>query len=279
MRTTTLSDFQAELRKTGAYHTHEDCRAPNRAKASAWTTFCYSLGVFRVFPLCALYEPLGKLNQSVWAGFCFSTVTHAEKLGMNVIVEGFENRMAVKEPVVYLCNHMSSTETILLPPILLTFSPISYVAKASMAHLPLLGRAAEHMQMVEVTRTSPKEDLLHILNTGSERIHGGDDFLIFPQGTRQDVFSRKKYSSIGAKLAERAGCPIVPLVVDTRCQPCRERGLLRKVLKDFGPVDPTKDIRVACGPAIPCGRSRDMHEAAFEWMATKLESWGLPTER
>ena len=120
---------------------------------------------------------------------------------------------------------------------------------------------------------------MNILRVGTERIQGGDSFLIFPQGTRCEVFSRKRFSSIGAKLAERAGCPVVPLVVDTRCQPTRKTGLLRKVFKDFGPVDTQYDIKVACGPVIPCGRSRELQEASFDWMATKLESWGLPTDR
>ena len=279
MRTTTLSELQSSLRETGSYSTAEDCRAPKRASSGALTTLRYSLGVARVFPLCAIYEPLGKLTTHKWAEFCLSSVTAAEHLGMNVFVEGFENRLAVKGPVVYLCNHMSMTETILLPPVLLSFGPFSYVAKASLAHLPFLEKAAEHMRMVPIGRKSPKEDLIGILRVGTERIVGGDSFLIFPQGTRCEVFSRKRYSSIGAKLAERAGCPIVPIVVDTRCQPTRKSGLLRKVLKDFGPVDPSHDIRIACGPAIPSGKSREMHEAAFDWMASKLESWGLPTER
>lgn len=225
------------------------------------------------------YEPLGRLTTPKWAEFCFSTVTTAESLGMNVIVEGFENRQKVDGPVMYLCNHMSSTETILLPPVLLAFSPFSYVAKASLAHLPFLEKAADHMRMVPIGRKSPREDLTNILRVGTERIRGGDSFLIYPQGTRERVFSRKRYSSIGAKLAERAGCPVMPIVVDTRCQLRRDSGVLSKVFRDFGPVDTTKDIRVACGPAIPCGKSREMHEAAFDWMATKLESWGLPTER
>lgn len=229
--------------------------------------------------MSGIYEAIGKLDTRKWAEFCFSTVTTAEKLGMNVIVEGFENRKAVKGPVLYLCNHMSTTETILLPPILLTFGPFSYVAKASLAHLPFLERAAEHMRMVPISRKSPREDLMNILRIGTERIGGGDSFLVFPQGTRQRVFSRKLYSSIGAKLAERAGCPVMPIVVDTRCQPRRDAGILRKVFTDFGPVDTSKDIRVCCGPAIPNGKSKVMHEAAFDWMATKLEEWGLPTER
>ena len=279
MKKTTLEEFQAELRATGSYRTKPDHRAAVRAKMSALTTLRYSWGVTRVFPACALAEPFGRLTTSKWAAFCFSSVTVPESLGMNVIVEGFENRQRVDGPVLYLANHMSMTETILLPPIILAFSPFSYVAKASLAHLPFLEKAADHMRMVPIGRVSPREDLVNILKTGTERIHGGDSFLIYPQGTRCEVFSRHKYSSIGAKLAERAGVPIVPIAVDTRCQPTRKTGLLRKIFKDFGPVDTAYDIRVACGPAIPCTKAKEMHEAAFDWMAAKLESWNLPTER
>ena len=279
MRTTRIEEYQESIRSTGGYRTADECRAPRRARPSALTTLRYSWGVTRVFPSCAFAEPLGRLTTALWARLCFSTVTTAERLGMNVVVDGFSERIAHKEPVVYLCNHMSMTETILLPPTLLAIGPFSYVAKASLAHLPFLEKAADHMRMVPISRTSPREDLVNILRTGTERLHGGDSFLIFPQGTRCDVFSRAKYSSIGAKLAERAGCAVVPIVVDTRCQPTRKEGLLRKVFKDFGPVDTSHDIRVACGPVIPCAKSREMHAAAFDWMAAKLESWGLPVER
>ena len=279
MRTTTLSEFQESLRATGSYRTADDCRAKRRAKPGWLTTLRYTLGVTRVFPYCAVNQPLGRLTTDSWANACFSSVTTAERLGMEVSVEGFENRRAVEGPVMYLSNHMSMTETILLMPVLHAFGPFSYVAKASLAHLPFLEKASDHMRMVPISRTSPREDLVNILKTGTERLHGGESFLIFPQGTRCEVFSRARYSSIGAKLAERAGCAVVPMVVDTRCQPTRSKGVLRKVFKDFGPVDTSHDIRVACGPVIPCGKSREMHAAAFDWMATKLEEWGLPTER
>ena len=279
MRTTKLSDFQSEIRATGGYHTHDDCRASRRAKPGALTTLRYSWGLTKVFPWCAFSQPLGKLTTEYWSELCFTSVTTAERLGMNVIIEGFSDRAKYGGPVLYLCNHMSMTETIVLPPVLLSFGPFSYVAKASLAHLPFLEKAAERMRMVPISRQSPREDLMSILRVGTERIGGGDSFLIFPQGTRCDVFSRKRYSSIGAKLAERAGCPVVPLVVDTRCQPTRKTGLLAKVFKDYGPVDTSRDIRIACGPVIPCAKSKELHEAAFDWMAAKLESWGLPVER
>ena len=279
MISTTLTEFQETLRATGSYRTQDDHRASARATPGWWTTLKYTWGVTQVFPRCAVAEALGRLSTDRWAEFCFATVRTAENLGMSVTVEGFENRLAVKGPVMFLCNHMSTTETILLPPIILAFGPFSYVAKASLSRLPFLKKAAAHMRMVPVTRTSPREDLVNLLRVGTERIESGDSFLIYPQGTRCEVFSRKRFSSIGAKLAERAGCPILPIVVDTRCQPTRKTGLLKKVFKDFGPVDTSLDIRVCCGPAIPCGKSKEMHEQSFAWMADKLESWGLPVER
>ena len=279
MKATTLEQFREELLKTGGYTTPDVRRARKRARAGALTTVRFSWGVSEVFPLCAINEPLGRLTVDKWAHYCFSSVRVPERLGMNVIVEGFKQREACQGPVMYLCNHMSSIETILLPPILLTYGPLCYVAKASLAHLPFLERAAMRTGMIPIGRKSPREDLVNMLRIGSERIQNGESCLIFPQGTRSPVFSRKQYSSIGAKLAEKAGCPIVPVVVDTRCQPTRTQGALRKVFKDFGPVDPTLDIRCACGPVIPCTKSKDMHEAAFEWMAGKLESWGMATER
>ncbi len=279
MKKTTFEQYQGSLRETGAYATPPERRAAKRAKPGAWNTFRYTYGITKVFPYCALTEPFGLLTTEKWARVCFDSVVTAERLGLSVTVEGFGDRMAHDGPVVYLSNHMSTTETILLMPTLLSFGPISYVAKAALAHLPFLSKAAEHMRMIPISRKSPREDLMSILNVGTERIKGGDSILIFPQGTRQNVFSRKVYSSIGAKLAERAGCPVVPIVVDTRCQLTREKGILKKVFKDFGPFDPQYDIRVAAGPVIRDAKSKVMHEAAFDWMATKLESWGMATER
>ncbi len=279
MRKTTLEEFQSSIKATGSYESAPDCVAPERAPMNGWTTLKFSLLVSRVFPMCALYEPFGLLTVHKWARFCFSTVTGAESLGMKVHVEGWKSREAYEGPVVYVCNHMSTTETILLPPILEQYGPFNIIAKASLSHLPFLEKAAAHMGLVPIGRKSPREDLVNMLRVGEERISKGQSFLIFPQGTRQKVFSRRQFSSIGAKMAEKAGCPIVPIVVDTRSQMTREEGKFKNAFKDFGPVDTSYDIKCACGPVIPAGKSRDMHAAAFDWMASKLESWGLPVEK
>lgn len=276
---TRLDDFQRSILATGGYSTRAECRAPVRRGPSGWLTFVFSILVTRVFPLCAVADLFRRLTSRRWAEFCFSTVTCPEACGMNVTVEGFGPRNASRGPVLYLCNHMSTYETVALPPILLCWGEFNFVAKDSLTRLPMLAHAAAIMGMVGVSRTNPKADLLKLYDVGTKGIAGGRSFLVFPQGTRQQVFSRSRFSSIGAKLAEKAGVPICPIVVDSRCMPTRERGWLRRLFRDFGPVDPSRDIRIAAGPLIPCGRSREMQDSAFNWMADKLESWGLPVER
>ena len=119
----------------------------------------------------------------------------------------------------YLANHMSTLETVMLPFVLLTYGPIGTVVKQSLSHLPFLTRAAAHMGLVPIGRKSPREDLMTIFDAGVKRIKEGNSFLIFAQGTRQRVFARKGWSSIGTKLAEKAGVPVIPIAVKTDCEP------------------------------------------------------------
>jgi len=275
MKTTTLEMFREELLRTGTYRTPPERKAPRPRAKSWWTTLTFTWGPFSVFPKCAVYEALGILNTDVWAHFCFRSVQTAEKFGIDVSFDGWENRAAHSGPVVYLSNHMSTLETILLPFALLTYGPFNVVVKASLSHLPFLEKAADHMGLVPIRRKSPREDLMTIFREGGERIAAGNSFLIFPQGSRERVFARKGFSSIGAKLAEKAGVPVMPIAVKTDCEPTRPNG--KGWFKDFGTVDPSKDIRVRCGPPIS-GSSKEMHAASFAWIKKQLDEWGLPTE-
>ncbi len=275
MKRTTLEMFREELLRTGRYETPSERMASKPRTPSWWTTFSFSWSVFSVFPRCAVSENLRMLNTDKWAHFCFVSLQKAEAFGTKVTFDGWEKRRDYKGPVIYLCNHMSTLETILLPFTLLTFEPFNVVVKASLSHLPGLERAAAHMGLVPIGRKSPREDLMTIFKVGCERIAQGISFLIFAQGTRQPVFARKGWSSIGAKLAEKAGIPVMPIAVKTDIQPTRPDG--KGWLKDFGTVDPSKDIRVRCGPVLT-GTSREMNTASFDWIKAQLDEWGLPTE-
>jgi len=275
MRQVTLEDFRAALLEKGSYVSSPETLAPIPRPKGRWTTFSFNWSMFFVFPYCAVREFFRSLTTKLWGLCCFRTYQKAEKFGIKVTVDGWENRKDYKGPVVYLANHMSTLETIMLPPILLTYGPFNVFVKASLSRLPALKRAAVHMGLIPLGRKSPREDLMQVFNEGVARIREGNSVLIFPQGSRERVFSRKIYSSIGAKLAEKAGVPVIPIAVKTDCSPTRPDG--KGWLKDFGTVDPSKEIRLRCGPPIT-GSSKEMHQKVFDWIKAQLEEWGLPTE-
>ena len=205
MRQVTLEDFRAALLDKGSYVSSPETLAPVPRPKGRWTTFSFNWSMFFVFPYCAVREFFRSLTTKLWGLCCFKTFQKAEKFGIKVTVDGWENRKDYKGPVVYLANHMSTLETIMLPPILLTYGPFNVFVKASLSRLPALKRAAAHMGLIPLGRKSPREDLMQVFNEGVARIREGNSVLIFPQGSRERVFSRKIYSSIGAKRAEKAG--------------------------------------------------------------------------
>ena len=275
MTRTTLEMFREELLATGEYHTPPERRAATTRKPGSFTTLGFTWSVFSVFPRCAVSECLGTLSTDKWAHYCFYSLRKAESYGTSVHAEGWNFRKEQNGPVVYLANHMSTLETILLPFVLLTYGPFNVFVKASLSRLPALKRAAAHMGLIPLGRKSPREDLMQVFNEGVARIKEGSSVLIFPQGSREKVFSRKLYSSIGAKLAEKAGVPVIPIAVKTDCEPTRPDG--KGWLKDFGTVDPTKDVRLRCGPPIT-GTAKEIHQKVFDWIKAQLEEWNLPTE-
>ena len=275
MTQTTLEMFREELLRTGGYKTPPERKAPVPRKKSWMTTLGFTWSVFSVFPRCAISEALRRLDTEKWAHYCFASLRKAEKYGTDVIMDGWENRRNYDGPVVYLANHMSTLETVMLPFVLLTYGPIGTVVKQSLSHLPFLTRAAAHMGLIPIGRKSPREDLMTIFNVCGERIKNGISIIIYAQGTRQPVFSRKSWGSIGTKLAERSGVPVVPIAVKTDIQPTRPGA--KGVFKDFGTVDPSKTIRISCGPVL-AGTSKQMQQASFDWIKSRLDEWGLPTE-
>ncbi len=275
MTQTTLEMFREELLRTGGYRTPPERKATVPRKKGWLTTLGFTWSVFSVFPYCAVSEALRRLTTDKWAHYCFASLRKAEKYGTDVIMDGWNNRRDYDGPVVYLANHMSTLETVMLPFVLLTYGPIGTVVKQSLSHLPCLEKAAAHMGLIPIGRKSPREDLATIFGVGVDRNKEGNSILIFAQGTRQSVFARKGWSSIGSKLAEKAGVPVVPIAVKTDMEPTRPGG--KGWFKDFGTVDPSKDIRLACGPVLT-GTSRELQRASFDWIKSKLDSWGLPTE-
>ena len=269
---TSYKEFQETLRTAGHYETATQNQPHAPVSIKALNSFLYAFTILGIVSRCAISRLFRRFDYEEWSKICMSSVVFAEKLGGVVTFEGFRQRVAYNGPVVYVSNHMSTLETMVFPTTLISFGKLAIVLKKSLTEIPLVGAAALAVGSIAVTRKNAREDLKTVLEEGAKRLAQGHSVLLFPQGTRQAVFDGKKFNSLGAKLAERAGVPVVPLAVKTDFL---QTG---KWIRDFGPVDPNKPIRFACGPVLPVSLgARSLHEQSVAFIETKLKEWGLPT--
>jgi len=268
---TDYKKFQELLRTTGRYETPPENRPSRPAHISRSNSVRYAFTIISIVSRCAWKTLRGTFNFETWAEICMSSVIFAEKMGGTVTFDGFEQRAAYPGPVVYVSNHMSTLETMVFPTTLTAFGKLAIILKKSLDTFPFVGAAARAVGSIAVTRKNAREDLVTVLEQGALRLASGSSVLLFPQGTRQAVFEAKRFNSLGAKLAERAGVPVVPIAVKTDFL---QTG---KWVKDFGPVDPSKPIRFFCGPVIPTDQgAKKAHEQSVAFIEGKIREWGMP---
>ena len=265
--------LQDALRTTGRYETPPEARPKRPARKSTFHSLrCAKVIALDVVARCSWCHLCGVFGYEKWSDACMASINFAEGLGSVITFEGFNQRAAHKGPVVYVSNHMSTFETMSYPAALIAFGNISIVLKKSLMDIPGVGPMAHSVGCIPVTRKNARDDLKTVLEQGAANISQGMSVLLFPQGTRQSVFESKRFNSLGAKLAERANVPLMPLAVQSDFL---ETG---KWIRDFGPVDPARPIRFACGPILPPALgAKKMHEQSIAFIAATLAAWGLPT--
>lgn len=166
-------------------------------------------------PLMIIEWIIGKFNMDVknksslaivnWAFRCVIFLS-----GVKVTAIGEEN-VPKDTPVLYVGNHRSYYD------IILTYvrvpRPTGYVAKKEMLKIPLLSNWMKNLHCLFLDRENIKEGLKTILS-GIEKVKSGISICIFPEGTRnkqKDTFLPFHEGSF--KIAEKAGCPIVPMTI------------------------------------------------------------------
>ena len=117
------------------------------------------------------------------------------------------------EPVLYIGNHRSYFD------ILLTYSRCKrltgYVAKKEMLRYPLLRTWMKYLYCLFLDRSNAKEGLKTILQA-IDYVKRGVSICIFPEGTRNDgdELSMLAFKDGALKIAEKSGCPIVPICLN-----------------------------------------------------------------
>jgi 1-acyl-sn-glycerol-3-phosphate acyltransferase len=170
---------------------------------------------------------------------------------------------------VYIANHMSLLETLILPGIALAFNRVTFVIKEELRHYPVIKHIFIALKLIAVSRQNPRDDLKVVMREGSKFISTGGSVIIFPQATRSVEFDVEGFNTLGIKLAARTGVPVVPVAIKTDFQ---RNG---KWIKDMGPIDPSKTIYFKFGePLAVKGKGRQDHQQVIEFITQNLLAWG-----
>ena len=211
----------------------------------------------------------GRLDRPMWAMYSHRCLKVVESVGGNVNISGLESVAAHQGPVVYIGNHMSLVETLILPGIALAFSDVNFVVKEELRHYPVFGSIFRALGMIAVSRQNPREDFKVVLREGHKFISNGGSIIIFPQATRNVEFDVQTFNTLGVKLASRAGVPVVPVAIKTDFH---GNG---KWVKDMGPIDPQKSVYIKFGNPLPVsGKSKEVHQQVVEFITQNLSAWG-----
>jgi len=215
----------------------------------------------------AAYAKRGAYTNEVWQAHSIRVLRALEDVGVEFEVDGLEHVSAVDGPVVFVGNHLSVMETVVLPSWLLSFKPFTYVIKQSLLEVPIFKHVMRSLDPIAVTRTNPRVDLKIVLEQGVERVRQGLSIVVFPQTTRTP-FNPEQFSTIGVKLARKAGVPLIPLALRTDAW---QNG---KIAKDFGRIVPARKVFFAFGePLAVTGKGSEEHLKIIEFIETNLAAW------
>lgn len=110
-------------------------------------------------------------------------------------------------------------------------SSFSVVIKKEAASFILVKEVIALIKGIPVDRKNTRE-FVQVINTMTERVKNGDNFLIFPEGTRSKMGNRLLPMKAGAfKSAYNAKAPIVPTALIDSFKPLDEFGLKKAEVK------------------------------------------------
>ena len=210
----------------------------------------------------------GTFDRWSWGEHSVRSIWAVERCGGKVEIIA-ENLKKMTGPAVFVANHMSMLETLIIAGPILAYLDATIVVKQALLDMPLFGPLMRTAGAIGVGRKDPREDLKVMMERGIAEIKNGRSIIIFPQSTRMPVFDPSKFNSIGVKMAAKAGCPVVPVALKTDLLG------IGRFIRDFGKVDRSKKVWFKFGEALPPDMNkREVHARCVDFIVSSLREWG-----
>lgn len=231
-------------------------------------TLSFYLKLFYAIAVAAWRAKRDCYSVDDWAHSSHRVLQALESAGVSIEVSGLEHLERLESPCVIIGNHMSMMETVILPAIILPLQKITFVIKESLLNYPVFKHVMRASRPIAVTRNNPRQDLKTVMGEGVERLHEGISVVVFPQTTRSTDFSPEQFSTIGVKLAQKAGVPVIPLALKT------DSWTNGQLFKDFGRIIPQKRVHFAFAPPVQVeGKGQEAQQEIVAFIQGKLAEW------
>lgn len=228
----------------------------------------FYLLLFFIVVKASIASKKGTYDNDAWVASSLSVLKKLELVGIRVECTGLENLQKIDGPVLIIGNHMSMMETLVLPGFIQPIRDITFVVKESLLDYPIFKHVMRSRNPIAVTRSNPRQDLKTVLGEGLDRIEQNISVVVFPQTTRAHDFDPKQMSTIGVKLAKKAGVPVVPVALKTDCW---QNG---RWFKDFGRIDTRKKACFSFGePLYIEGKGDEEHQKVNAFIQSELTRW------
>ncbi|MFM9329306.1 lysophospholipid acyltransferase family protein [Paenibacillus mesotrionivorans] len=122
-------------------------------------------------------------------------------------VQGGEHLQGLQTPVIFICNHLSNSDALVLDKVLKQIDP-TFVAGEKLSNNAVTGLGLNVIKTTTIKpNTADKEGLTNMIRL----IKQGESLLIFPEGTRSRTGSLIEAKKGVLLVARMTGAPIVPI--------------------------------------------------------------------
>lgn len=142
-------------------------------------------------------------------------VTYISKIIVNrylkkyaqINIQGSEHLKGIKTPTIFICNHLSNADGLVLDRVLKEFEP-TFVAGVKLSNNAITSIGVNVIKTTNIKpNTADKDGIQKIIKL----IRQGESLVIFPEGTRSRVGSLIEAKKGILLIARMTGAPIIPI--------------------------------------------------------------------